>query len=64
MSEDYRITTENKVKTEMEILGNVFSAVRLLSEDEVGARTKNCESKRVVGIVSRCGTDVRLVATV
>lgn len=49
MSEDYRITTENKVKTEMEILGNVFSAVRLLSEDEVGARTKNCESKRVVG---------------
>ncbi len=30
MSEDYRITTENKVKTEMEILGNVFSAVRLL----------------------------------
>lgn len=49
MSEDYRITTENKVKTEMEMLGNVFSAVRLLSEDEVGARTKNCESKRVVG---------------
>lgn len=49
MSEDYRITTENKVKTEMEILGNVFSSVRLLSEDEVGARTKNCESKRVVG---------------
>lgn len=49
MSEDYRITTEKKVKTEMEILGNVFSAVRLLSEDEVGARTKNCESKRVVG---------------
>ena len=49
MSEDYRITTENKVKTEMKILGNVFSSVRLLSEDEVGARTKNCESKRVVG---------------
>ncbi len=49
MSEDYRITTENKVKTEMEILGNVFSSVRLLSEDEVGARTEKCENKRISG---------------
>ncbi len=49
MAEDFRKTTENKIKAEMQTLENVFSKVRLLSADEVGARTEKCENKRISG---------------
>ncbi len=49
MSEDIRKTTEINVQAEMQTLRNVFSAVRLLSADEVGARTEKCENKRITG---------------
>ena len=47
MSDNFTVTTENEIKAEMQTLGKVFSVVRLLSEGEVGARTKNCENKRI-----------------
>lgn len=42
-------TTEKQVRNEIKALKNVFSAVRLLSMDEVGANVKNCKNKRVDG---------------
>ena len=41
--------TENEIQSEMNILRKVFSTVRLLSEDDVGGRVKNCEDKRIEG---------------
>ena len=41
--------TEKQVQNEIKILRNVFSAVRILSEGEVGAKVKNCENKRIAG---------------
>lgn len=42
-------TTEKQVQNEIKALKNVFSAVRLLSMDEVGVNAKNCKNKRVDG---------------
>lgn len=42
-------TTEKQVRNEIKALKNVFSAVRLLSMDEVGANVKNCKNKRADG---------------
>ncbi len=42
-------TTEKQVRNEIKALKNVFSAVRLLSMDEVGVNAKNCKDKRVDG---------------
>ena len=47
MSKEIIRTTEKRIASEMKTLGNVFTAVRLLSADEVGARTANCENKRL-----------------
>lgn len=38
-------TTEKQVRNEIKALKNVFSAVRLLSMDEVGVNAKNCKNK-------------------
>ena len=46
---NYGITTEKDVLNEIETLKKVFSSVRLLFAEEVGARTRNCVKKRIDG---------------
>ncbi len=48
MSEDFRKVTEKEVQAEIKALKNVFSTVRLLSAEEVGAKVVDCDN-RVVG---------------
>lgn len=49
MPKDYKVTTEQAVAEEVKALQHVFTLVRLLSADEVAARTKDCEKKRISG---------------
>ena len=45
MTEDFRKVTEKEVQTEIKVLKNVFSTVRLLSAGDVGVKTANCKKR-------------------
>lgn len=49
MSDKYQAVTEQQIEQEMAALSKVFDVVRLLSADEVGAKTESCEKKRILG---------------
>ena len=49
MADNIKIMTEKEVQNEIKALKNLFSVVRLLSADDIGARTADCENKRIDG---------------
>lgn len=49
MADNIKIMTEKEIQNEIKALKNLFSVVRLLSADDIGARTADCENKRIDG---------------
>ena len=49
MADNIKSMTEKEIQNEIKALKNLFSVVRLLSADDIGARTADCENKRIDG---------------
>ena len=47
MADNVKSMTEKEIQNEIKVLKNLFSVVRLLSADDVGARTIYCANKRI-----------------